>query len=205
MRVIPTTPPAPIVTTVPSQRQVNFAPLPSTTMLDTFITSTGIQGNGNHNRKARRHHPPKPLSASHTIHPNKTGRATTPTPRQRTTPTHHHGTRSNRTLHHVAATARQLIVAAAAPPLVTSLHYACLGNAVNPDTGKIAEFRELSQCSEGDLWQASNHAEEIGRLTQGFGTQTGTYTMLFINYKGRTYQKAAKQHTYVLSPLFVLI
>ena len=154
LRVIPTTPPAPIVTTVQSQRQVNFAPLPSTTMLDTFITSTGIQGN--RNRKARRHHPPKPLSASHTVHPNKTGRATTSTPRQRNTPTHHHGTRSKHTLHHVAATARRLIVAAAAPPLVTSLHHACLGNAVNPDTGKIAEFRELSQCSEGDLWQASN-------------------------------------------------
>ena len=34
----------------------------------------------------------------------------------------------------------------------------------------------------GALWQASN-AEEIGRLTQGFGTQTGTNTMFFINYK----------------------
>jgi len=53
------------------------------------------------------------------------------------------------------------------------------GNAFNPDTGTIAEYRELSQCSEGDLWQASN-AEEIGRLAQGFGDVKGTNTMFFI-------------------------
>jgi hypothetical protein len=39
-----------------------------------------------------------------------------------------------------------------------------LGNAINPDTGTIAEYKELSQCSEGPLWLAS-HAKEISRLT----------------------------------------
>ena len=43
----------------------------------------------------------------------------------------------------------------------------------------MAEYRELSQSSEGALWQASN-AEEIGRLTQGHGEQKGTNTMFFI-------------------------
>jgi hypothetical protein len=56
------------------------------------------------------------------------------------------------------------------------------GNAFNPDTGKIAEYRELSRCSKGALWQASN-AEEIGRLAQGLGPDheiTGTNTIFFI-------------------------
>ena len=149
-------------------------------MVDTFITSTGIQGN--RKRKDRRKHTPKPISASRTFHPNKSRRPITPTPRTNNIPTHQHGTRSKHALHHVAASARQLLVATAAPPNSTTYQYACLGSAVNPDTGKIAEFRELSQCSEGALWQASN-AEEIGRLTQGFGTQKGTDTMFFIAYK----------------------
>ena len=180
LRVAPATPPVPIITTVNTQRHVNFAPLPSTTMLDTFITSTGIQGN--RKRKDRRKQTPKPISASRTFHPNKSRRPINPTPRTNNIPTHQHGTRSKHALHHVAASARQLLVATAAPPNSTTYQYACLGSAVNPDTGKIAEFRELSQCSEGALWQASN-AEEIGRLTQGFGTQKGTDTMFFIAYK----------------------
>jgi hypothetical protein len=56
---------------------------------------------------------------------------------------------------------------------------ALLGTAVNPETSKIAEYKDLSQSSEGPLWQASN-AEEIGLLTQGFGSVKGANTMFFI-------------------------
>jgi hypothetical protein len=63
-------------------------------------------------------------------------------------------------------------------PLV-SPQIALLCTAVNPDTGKIAEYKELSKCSKGPLWQASN-AKEIARLTQGFESVKGTDTMFFI-------------------------
>ncbi|KAI2495548.1 Reverse transcriptase (RNA-dependent DNA polymerase) [Fragilaria crotonensis] len=59
-------------------------------------------------------------------------------------------------------------------------HCAFHGHAINPDTGKIAEYRELSQCSDGPIWQASN-ADEIGRLAQGFGAIKGTNTIFFIH------------------------
>jgi hypothetical protein len=63
-------------------------------------------------------------------------------------------------------------------------HYALHGTAVNPDTGGIAEYKELSTCSEGTLWQASN-ADEIGRMFQGLGPgsqmPTGTNTLFFID------------------------
>jgi hypothetical protein len=51
----------------------------------------------------------------------------------------------------------------------------------NPDTGQIAEYTELSNCSEGALWRASC-ADEIGRFCRGHGTDmpTGTDTMVFI-------------------------
>jgi hypothetical protein len=54
------------------------------------------------------------------------------------------------------------------------------GHDINPDTGTIAEYRELSRCSEGPIWQASN-ADEIGRLAQGFGAIKGTNTIFFIH------------------------
>jgi len=57
--------------------------------------------------------------------------------------------------------------------------YALHGNAFNPDTGKLAEYSELSRSSDGALWQASN-AMEIHRLAQGHSTITGTNTMFFI-------------------------
>jgi len=57
--------------------------------------------------------------------------------------------------------------------------YALHGNAFNPDTGKLAEYHELSHSSDGALWQASN-AMEIHRLAQGHGTIKGTNTMFFI-------------------------
>jgi hypothetical protein len=63
-------------------------------------------------------------------------------------------------------------------------HFAMHGTAVNPDTGGIAEYKELSTCSDGALWQASN-ADEIGRMFQGLGPDSympeGTNTLFFIN------------------------
>jgi hypothetical protein len=65
-------------------------------------------------------------------------------------------------------------------------HYAMHGTAVNPDTGGIAEYKELSTCSDGNLWQASN-ADEIGCMFQGLGPDsympTGTNTLFFIDKK----------------------
>jgi hypothetical protein len=65
-------------------------------------------------------------------------------------------------------------------------HYALHGSAVNPDTGGIAEYKELSTCTDGVLWQASN-ADEIGRMFQGLGADsympTGTNTLFFIHKK----------------------
>ena len=65
-------------------------------------------------------------------------------------------------------------------------HWALHGNAFNPDTGKIAQYPELSRCSEGPLWQRGN-SQEIGRLAQGLGeldpTIKGTNTMFFIDHK----------------------
>jgi hypothetical protein len=58
-------------------------------------------------------------------------------------------------------------------------HVALHGNAVNPDTGNIAEYAELSKCSQGHLWRNSN-AEAIGRLAQGYKDIKGTNTMFFI-------------------------
>jgi hypothetical protein len=92
------------------------------------------------------------------VHPNKT-KHRIPLPAD----THHYETRSKGKLNQ---------------PLV-SPQIALLGTAVNPDTGKIAKYKELSKCSEGPLWQASN-AKEIGCLRQGFGSVKGTDTMFFI-------------------------
>jgi hypothetical protein len=58
--------------------------------------------------------------------------------------------------------------------------------AVNPDTGGIAKYKELSTSSDGTLWQASN-ADEIGHMFQGLGPTSympeGTNTLLFIHKK----------------------
>jgi hypothetical protein len=57
------------------------------------------------------------------------------------------------------------------------------GTAINPDTGRVAEYRELSKCSTGSQWQNGN-CNEIGRLFQGLGPDshmpTGTNTCEFI-------------------------
>ena len=180
----------------PAPRRVQFAPLPSTTRGATFNNSTGARGK--RRRRTQRTQPvPKPLAAAKTVHPKKSQPLAPP---PRAPPTHKHGTRAKqlrsyaaavrthgaKPLHHVAAAVRAILLAdaralPAAPnePSNPFSHFALHGNAFNPDTGKIAEYRELSQCSEGPLWQNSN-AEEIGRLAQGYGAIKGTNTMFFI-------------------------
>jgi hypothetical protein len=65
--------------------------------------------------------------------------------------------------------------------LPNHMHLALLGHAINPDTGLLADYKELSQSSDGPLWRAGN-ADEIGRLCDGHGKDmpTGTKTMRFI-------------------------
>ncbi len=53
------------------------------------------------------------------------------------------------------------------------------GNAFNPDTGELAEYKELSQSSDGHLWQMAN-ATKIHHLAQGHSNTPGTNTMFFI-------------------------
>ena len=68
--------------------------------------------------------------------------------------------------------------------LAVAYHLAFHGHAINPDTGTIAEYKELSQCSNAAAWQQAN-AEEIGRLAQGLGKDStiphGTDTLFFIH------------------------
>jgi hypothetical protein len=56
--------------------------------------------------------------------------------------------------------------------------------AINPDTEAVAEYDELSKCSNGTLWIQSN-TEEFGRLAQGLGPDSempeGTDTLFFIH------------------------
>jgi hypothetical protein len=65
-------------------------------------------------------------------------------------------------------------------------HWALHGNAFNPDTGQIAQCKELAKSSDGPHWRRGN-SQEIGRLPQGLGeldpSITGTNTYFFINHK----------------------
>jgi hypothetical protein len=60
------------------------------------------------------------------------------------------------------------------------------GTAINPGTGGIAEYKELSTCSGGNLWLASN-AVKNGCMFQGLGPgscmPTDTNTLFFIDKK----------------------
>ena len=178
LRVLPPAPTARLVRPhVP--KNVTFAPLPATTVNPTFLNSTGAIGK--RRRRARRQHAPaKSLKTAQTVHPNKNKAAPTS---PRSPPHHSHGTRSQgpQRLPHVAAIALANILADAHKTRDSTMphHFALHGNAFNPDTGQIAEYRELSQSSDGAFWQASN-ADEIGRLAQGYGTVKGTNTMYFI-------------------------
>ncbi|KAI2511195.1 hypothetical protein MHU86_3160 [Fragilaria crotonensis] len=173
------TPVSPLTTVGPPQRTVHFAPLPSDILGGTFRNSTGLRGTKR--RKARRRGciPPALLSTAKTLHPNAQQRPARPAsvsppvvaPKS---PTRHpHGTRLDSRLRlaaqlrHVSAASRNVILAAARHEHIAAAHFALHGNAFNPDTGKLAEYCELSQCSEGALWQGSN-ADEIGRLAQGY-------------------------------------
>ncbi len=93
-------------------------------------------------------------------------------------PQHQHGTRANKTVE-LAATATLL-----SPPNADSafLHHALHGNALNPDTGKVAEYPELSRSSDGPQWVNGND-EEVHRLAQGFGHIPGSNTIHFISIK----------------------
>jgi hypothetical protein len=63
-------------------------------------------------------------------------------------------------------------------------HWALHGTAINPNSGAIAEYRELSKCSDGRHCTTSNE-EEVGRIFQGLGPEsailTGTNTLFFIH------------------------
>jgi hypothetical protein len=161
-------------------KSVTFAPLPATAKT-TFANSTGATGS-RRRREQRKRAATKPLSAAKTIHPNKK-----PPALKRVVAPHAHGTRSKQPrLSHVAACTRMLLLDDARAPQspfakdeAERPHFALHGHAINPDTGKIAEYRELSQSSEGAIWQNSN-CEEIGRLAQGYGNIKGTNTIHFI-------------------------
>ena len=188
------TPVSPLNTVGPPRRTVHFAPLPSAVLVATFHNSTGLRGTKR--RKARRRgRSPPPLSTAKTLHPNAQHRpaarpaiVSPPVVAPKSPSRHPHGTRlASRMrmaaqLRHISAAARSVILAAARHDHIAASHFALHGNAFNPDTGKLAEYRELSQCSEGALWQGSN-ADEIGRLAQGYGTVKGTNTIYFINVK----------------------
>jgi hypothetical protein len=161
------------------RKAVQFAPLPAPAG-PTFANSTGARGK-QRRRLRRQSLPSSPAQPSKTVHPKKLAS----TPPTRAVAQHRHGTRSKH-LDHVAACARTLLLEDAraqqspfAGPLIAQ-YFALHGHAINPDTGRIAEYRELSQCSEGAIWQASN-ADEIGRLAQGFGAIKGTNTIFFIH------------------------
>ena len=141
-------------------RTVTVADLPVAIDPDaTYENSTGAVGRRRRRQQRKQHRKP-----------------TVPAP---TPPRHKHGTRANAP--HLTATATTVphTDVASLPDLCD--HVAYHGNAFNPDTGQLAEYTELTKCSEGELWiQACR--DEFGRLCHGHGTNmpTGTNTMFFI-------------------------
>ena len=177
------------------RKGVRFATLPAPTG-PTFENSTGAQGKQKR-RQRRQSQKSSPAQPAKTVHPNKLN-ATKPT---RSVAAHRHGTRSKH-LDHVAACARALLLDDALAPQspfdgpLLYQHLALHGHAINPDTGMIAEYKELSQCSEGPIWQASN-PDEIGRLAQGYGAVKGINTIFLSTL--RQCQRDARPHMYALS------
>jgi hypothetical protein len=47
-----------------------------------------------------------------------------------------------------------------------TMFWALHSTAINPDTQSVAEYEELSKCSDGALWIQAN-TEEFGRLAEG--------------------------------------
>ena len=176
---------APLRVSAPIVKAVKFAPLPTPVSGPTFVNSTGTKGK--QRRRIRRQSQPSSVARpAKTVHPKKLLAAVP----KRVVADHAHGTRSKH-LHHVAAVARALILDDARAPQSPftntyermhdqPMHYALHGHAINPDTGQIADYRELSESSDGSIWKNSN-AEEIGRLAQGYGTIKGTNTIFFIH------------------------
>jgi hypothetical protein len=192
--------------TMSTTKRVRFSPLPPPHVTNTFSNITGPTGTRRRKTKRTRQRQPVPTK---TVHPTKLRhnqrsnnkrqqpRATVTQPKSRKQTTkpvprlqHQHGTRANskKPLNHVANAASKLF-SDTDPESPTFAHAALHGNAFNPDTGKLAEFLELSKCSQGALWQQSND-DEIGRLAQGHGKIKGTNTLFFIPRskvpKGRT-------------------
>jgi len=79
------------------------------------------------------------------------------------------------------------------PPNTATPRHFC--NAINPDTGREAEFQELRRCSEGAEWNVCN-SDEFGRLAQGNDAHpdSGTNTIFFIN---RNQVPSHKKATYL--------
>ena len=145
---------------------------------------------------------PRTASQSKTSYPSPA--KLTPSPKKSSVPEHRYSTRANskntraaRSIRHLAATALQATPTHSAfnlfaPPRPSpdpldesndvAQHFALHGNAFNPDTGKIAEYAELRNCSDGPKWRAGC-ADEFGRLLNGHGENmpTGTETMFFIH------------------------
>ncbi len=65
------------------------------------------------------------------------------------------------------------------PPSDPVCHAAFHGNTFNPDTGELAEYKELSTSSDGKYWQQAN-TTEIHCLAQGTASVPRTNTMFFI-------------------------
>ena len=68
--------------------------------------------------------------------------------------------------HYTRGSAKVAYILANAP------QYACFGNAINPDTGKPADYLELSRSTKGPLW--------VDGMTLEIGKLLGTETMKFI-------------------------
>ena len=77
-------------------------------------------------------------------------------------------------------------------------HWTLHGTAINPDTGKVAEYEELSKFSDGTEWIKSN-TEEFCRLAQGLGPDShmpsGTNTIVYFIHPNKMPQ--GRTATYV--------
>lgn len=139
---------------------------PSNPVEDVDPTATFQLRTGPRARKARRasHRAPLPVTGTSPLRTETTG----------TTVRHKHRTRTS-----TGAITKHAANTASPTNAQFPDEYALHGNAFNPDTGKLAEYKELSQSSDGPIWIESA-CEEIGRLFQGYKTIRGTNTCFFI-------------------------
>ena len=107
-----------------------------------------------------------------------------------------HGQRKRRPPKHLAAAVTTADNANTSLDFDSPHQWAFHGTAVNPDTGHVAEYDELSKCSEGAQWIQSN-TEEWGRLAQGLGPDsempTGTNTIYFIRPSDMPHGRTARK------------